>query len=160
MTLLIVLVSLAAYLFGAVSVYRRLAYAWNARMLGSHEFQSSCDKCHCSKCGHPASIHYRYAALNIPHNRPCAGAHWEGGMHTAPMLVGLLASLVGWVPISICYAGVLLNAKYGKPGSFFVPPPTVESKDARQKRLLAERDQRIAERDARIIELERKVGIK
>lgn len=144
-----------AWLIPALAVFRRVGYSIETSLHQGHEYQSICSSCKCKNCRRSRGDHNYYSrcdnfefSYKVPHLRTC--------------LAGL-ATFALWPLILGGYATYSLGSKMGytRPDfNFFVPPPSVESKQDKTERLLKESKAREVETNKRIAELEEAAGIR
>lgn len=156
---MIALIMIIAWMLPSLYTYRRLGYVWNAKMFEGHSYQSICDTCRCKNCGSAKEYHkghgrhYYYSGCD---DYEPAGKH-----HVTPILATIPVAIVAWPALVAWYGVSYTRAAMGlEPGSFFTPPPKIETKQEKQERKMLERELEIAAREKAISAKELELGIK
>lgn len=148
---MIVLLVMLAYALGGIATYRRTGYALENWARSGHEFQQVCNACMC-KCGERWGHHFIYKSL-LGSNCSAEKFEFADTMHFRT-IAGFFPTIAFWPLIIFGYGIKKTTAALGlSKGTFFVPPPAIETKEERQARKNNELTERIKE-------LEAEVGIK
>lgn len=151
---MIALIILSCWILTGIATFRRTGYMNEYRLKHGaieHEFKSICNQCRCATCGDNWGHHYTYRGLGHACHDYVVD---ERTIHHSTVFLGLV-TLALWPGFLTYFTISAVRSKLGiEPGSFFVPPPTVDGKEAKARRELEEAKRLNAEAEARNEELQ------